>query len=224
MHASAQAAWQAFITGHEGNVAHMYLDTKGLVTIGIGNLIDPISLALTLPFQFKVNNRAGVAGGKPATVKEIEAEWLSLKNSPNRLLLTRSGASASARVTDLELSPASRQRLFDRVTNAHEAQLTTYFASFPNWPGDAQLGVMAMAWGLGVYFPPKFPKFTAACQVQDFDAAARECNISSWRAERNQASVRFSTNAACVVRNPSMYDPTQTYYPQVLVDTIQVTA
>jgi GH24 family phage-related lysozyme (muramidase) len=58
MHASAQAAWQTFITGHEGNVAHMYLDTKGLVTIGIGNLIDPISLALTLPFQFKATNRA----------------------------------------------------------------------------------------------------------------------------------------------------------------------
>jgi hypothetical protein len=68
------------------------------------------------------------------------------------------------------------------------------------------------------------PKFTSACQAQDFDAAAKECNISSWRAERNQASVRFFTNAACVVRNPSMYDPTQTYYPQVLVDTIQVTA
>src|ERR1700755_2922712 len=105
MHASAQASWQAFITAHEGNVAHMYLDTKGLVTIGIGNLIDPISLALTLPFQFKVNNRAGVVGGQPATVKEIETEWLSLKNSPNRLVLTRNGASGSARVTDLELSP-----------------------------------------------------------------------------------------------------------------------
>jgi hypothetical protein len=25
----------------------MYLDTKGLVTIGIGNLIDPVSLALS---------------------------------------------------------------------------------------------------------------------------------------------------------------------------------
>jgi hypothetical protein len=224
MHPSAQAAWQTFITGHEGNIAHMYLDTKGLVTIGIGNLIDPISLALTLPFQFKANNRAGIASGKAATVKEIEAEWLSLKNNPNRLVLIRSGASASARVTDLELSPASRQRLFDCVTNAHEVQLTTYFAGFPNWPGDAQLAVMAMAWGLGMYFPPKFPKFTAACQAQDFDAAAKECNISSWRPERNQASTRFLTNAACVVRNPSVYDPTQTYYPQVLVDTIQVTA
>jgi hypothetical protein len=202
MHASAQATWQTFITEHEGNIAHMYLDTKGLVTIGIGNLIDPISLALTLPFQFKVNNRAGIAGGKPATVKEIEAEWLSLKNNPNRQVLIRSGAPASARVTDLELSSASRQRLFDRVTNAHEAQLTTCFADFSNWPGDAQLGVMAMAWRLGKYFPPKFPKFTAACQARDFDAAANECNISSC-AERNQASVRFFTNAACVVRNPS---------------------
>lgn len=83
---------------------------------------------------------------------------------------------------------------------------------------------MAMAWRLSKYFPPKFAKFTAACQARDFDAAAKECNISSWRAERNQASVRFFTNAACVVRNPSTYAATQTYYPQIMVDTIQVTA
>jgi hypothetical protein len=223
MHASARSAWQEFITGHEGNIAFMYLDTKGLVTIGIGNLIDPISLALTLPFQFKAVNRIGASAGRAATRKEIETEWLSLKNHSNKLALTRSGAAGCARLTDLELSVASRQRLFDRVTNTHESQLTTYFPDFGAWPGDAQLGLMAMAWGLGMYFPPKFPKFSAACRNRDFDAAAQECTISTWRLERNQASVRFFTNAARVLSNPGSYDLTQTYYPEILVDTIQVT-
>lgn len=63
MHASARSAWQGFITKHEGNIGHMYLDTKGLVTIGIGNLIDPLSLATPLPFQFKIANRAGAPAG-----------------------------------------------------------------------------------------------------------------------------------------------------------------
>ena len=85
MHASARTAWQGFITKHEGNIGYMYLDTKGLVTIGIGNLIDPLSLALPLPFQFKIGNRAGAPAGRLATPKEIEAEWRSLKNHANRL-------------------------------------------------------------------------------------------------------------------------------------------
>jgi hypothetical protein len=224
MHASVQSAWQKFITRHEGNIAFMYLDTKGLVTIGIGNLIDPVSQALTLPFQYKAVNHAGAPAGRAATRKEIETEWFSLKHHPHKLALARSGAAGCARLTDLELSVESRQQLFDRVTNAHEAQLTKYFPDLDAWPGDAQLGLMAMAWGLGMYFPPQFPKFSQACRKRDFDTAAQESTISTWRLERNQASVCFFTNAARVLSNPGTYDLTLTYYPEILVDTSQGTA
>jgi hypothetical protein len=222
MHASARQAWQGFITKHEGNIGHMYLDTKGLVTIGIGNLIDPLSLATPLPFQFKIGNRAGAVAGRIATTQEIEAEWRSLKNHPLKIALARRGARSCDPLTNLELTMLERQFLFDRVTNKQEMQLTAYFPDFGKWPGDAQLGVMAMAWGLGMYFPPRFPRFTAACRKQDFDAAAKECTISNWRPERNAASVRFFTNAARVVANPKAYRVEETYYPQVLLDTINV--
>jgi hypothetical protein len=224
MHPSAQAAWQTFITRYEGNIAHMYLDTKGLVTIGIGNLIDPVSAALGLPFQFKASNRIRAAPGRVATQKEIEAEWLSLKNNPSRTTLTRRGAVSCIGLTDLELIPADRQRLFDRVTSEHEIQLVTYFSDFRQWPGDAQLGLMAMAWGLGKYFPPKFPNFSAECRNKDFDTAASQSSISSWRPERNQASKRCFGNAARVIANPDAYDVARTYYPVMLLDTIQATA
>lgn len=224
MHASASAAWQQFITEHEGNVAHMYLDTKGLVTIGIGNLIDPVSQALALPFQFKAINRLRAVAGRAATRAEIETEWKNLKNHRDKELLKRVGAGRAARETDLELSSGSRQQLFARVTAAHETQLTQYFPDLGSWPGDAQLGLMAMAWGLGMYFPPKFPTFSAACKKQDFETASRECNISSWNATRNQASVRLFTNAARVVANPSTYSTTETYYPRVLLDMISISA
>jgi hypothetical protein len=46
--------------------------------------------------------------------------------------------------------------------------------------------------------------------------------ISNWRPERNTASVRFFTNAARVVANPKASSVEETYYPQVLLDTISV--
>ena len=43
MHPSATAALPGFLKQYEGKVNFMYLDKKGLVTMGIGHLIDPIN-------------------------------------------------------------------------------------------------------------------------------------------------------------------------------------
>ena len=42
MRPSVFAAFPGFITRFEGRLPFMYLDTKGLVTTGVGNLIDPL--------------------------------------------------------------------------------------------------------------------------------------------------------------------------------------
>ena len=50
------------------------------------------------------------------------------------------------------------------------------FASFQDWPADAQLGLLSMAWAMGPAF--KFPNFQAACARQDFQAAADQCHMA----------------------------------------------
>jgi GH24 family phage-related lysozyme (muramidase) len=222
MHASAEAAWYEFIKKHEGEVAFMYLDTKGLVTVGIGNLIDPMSLAVGLPFQFKADNRAQVAAGKAASRAEIEAEWKALKNHPKKEQFITGGHRLCASETDLELSGAGRQQLFRSKSTANEQQLKGFFPDFDLWPADAQLGLMAMGWGLGAGFPAKWPKFSAACKKRDFDAAAADCNISTWRAERNAASRRFFGNAAHVLESPALYSVSELYYPNALTDAVAI--
>lgn len=52
----------------------MYLDVRGLVTTGIGNLIDPKEVALPLPW---------LKEGEPATADEISAEWDFVKSDPD---------------------------------------------------------------------------------------------------------------------------------------------
>jgi hypothetical protein len=72
--------------------------------------------------------------------------------------------------TDLELNDANRLQLFDDKSSAKERQLRGQFTDFDWWPADAQLGLMAMAWGLGAGFPSRWSKFSAACKKKDFDA------------------------------------------------------
>ncbi len=74
MYPSVQSYFRIFSAPLEGCVPYMYLDVLGLVTVGVGNLVDPITLAQALPLRFK--NRPGIAApGSPATPDQIAAEW-----------------------------------------------------------------------------------------------------------------------------------------------------
>ena len=54
---SVKQGFRAFTLPLEGEIAWMYLDTLGLVTVGLGNLIDPVELALELPFVYRATPR-----------------------------------------------------------------------------------------------------------------------------------------------------------------------
>jgi hypothetical protein len=208
--------WYQFISKDEGDVAFMYLDTKGLVTVGIGNLIDPMSLAVPLPFQLKAGNRLNQPAGAQAGRAQIEAEWKHLKNHPNRGRLASGGHRLCERETNLELNVGARRQLFDRTTATFEATLKRYFFDYDRWPADAQLAVMAMGWGLGPAFPPRFPRFTAACRARDFAKAAAESNIKTWHVHRYDPTPTLHSNAAVVEASPGKYRSGIVHHPTKL--------
>jgi hypothetical protein len=205
----------------------MYLDIKGLVTVGVGNLIDPVQLAQALPFQFK--NKPGTAGapgspatpGSLATVDQIAREWHSIKNNPS---LAKAGAEACAAITQLELSNDSINSLIlNRLTdNQAFLKRQQWFQNFETWPADAQLGLLSMAWAMGEAGPGGFPRFRAACQSLDFNTAATECQMSTagnpGLVPRNRANVTLFSNAAAVLAGAEQgsFQPSILYYPRVL--------
>src|SRR5690606_6058570 len=75
-------AMRALNSPLEGRVDCMYLDVKGLVTVGVGNLVDPVHLAERLPFRRP--------DGSLATREEIRAAWHTVKTqgNPRRLWTT----------------------------------------------------------------------------------------------------------------------------------------
>lgn len=188
MHPSVAAAFRGFITNFEGNIPHMYLDSKGLVTVGIGNLIDSPNQAARLPFVRKEDQQ-------PADEAEIRAEWESIKAHQE---LASAGARAFAELTSLMLTPDAIAQLLDEVLHENERHLkrSTDFSDLDTWPADAQLALLGMAWALGPGFG--FPSFRAACSRADFLTAAEQCNIRN-EERRNRVHQLLLRNAAAVV-------------------------
>lgn len=182
-----------FSTSFEGYVPHMYLDIKGLVTIGIGNLIDPMSSALGLPFVRKDN-------GQPATTNDIILEWRKMKLNKQ---LAQQGYRAAAKIATLELTKDGianlvRNKMFDFETYIERHTLP----EFDTFPADAQLAIMSMAWAMGPAFFPKFPAFTKACKQKEWSTAAEHCYINSKNnpglIPRNKANRKLFLAAAYV--------------------------
>ena len=212
MFPSVQSAFRGFNATFEGVIPFMYLDIKGLVTVGIGNLIDPVELAQALPFRFKGNPAS------PATKDQIAAEWRMLKSNPD---LACEGYEACEPLTQLELDDASINALISGRLIRNQAILKRqpWFESFETWPADAQLGLLSMAWAMGPGGPGEFPHFRAACQDLDFVTAAAQCEMDEegnpGLIPRNRANITLFSNAAVVLKG-NAEARSALYYPKVL--------
>jgi hypothetical protein len=164
----------------EGVIPWLYLDIRGLVTTGIGCLVDPVGLALDVPFQI---------GDRPATQEEIADVWHRVKASTP---LAHLGAKAASKLTALHLPPAGVRQLLERRLRANEAYLVKHhFPALLEWPENVQLAIALIAWACGAGFPASWPSFTAAALAEDWALAAKHATISTHNnagiAPRNQA-------------------------------------
>ena len=158
-------------TQYEGRVAWMYLDCKGLVTTGIGNLIDSISEAAKLPWQH--------LDGTPASRDEIAAEWKLVKAHQEMAHL---GYVACKRLCGLRLTDAAIDALVDAKLLSNWAFMRkTYpcFAEAEQWPAAAQLAASLMAWAVGPGFPSIFKNWAVCAAKQDWPGCAATSEISS---------------------------------------------
>lgn len=221
MYPSVQSQFRKFNEAFEGVVPHMYADIKQLITVGVGNLIDPVELALGLPFRFK--SRPGILNpGTPASKDQIAAEWQRIKNDKS---LAKKGHKVCASLTELELPDEALDRLINKRLTENESYLKRQqpFRDWDSWPADAQLAVLSMAWALGPGGVMDFSRFCAACSALDFNTAAKECKMSEAGnpgvKPRNIANARLLRNAAIVqaAGQGGKFDRAALYYPRALM-------
>jgi GH24 family phage-related lysozyme (muramidase) len=146
----------------------MYLDVLGYVTVGIGNLIDPLSYVVGLPFVHRDD-------GRPASRSDITAEWLKVKGDAS---LARLGHRAAERVTSLRLTDGGVAYVVAVKLEQNDRALSKHFPDWESWPACAQLAMHSWAWagGAGMHFPMLFE----ALRARDFDAASVHIHINEW--------------------------------------------
>jgi hypothetical protein len=194
MHQSVLDNFFRFTVPLEGKTNNAYLDVKGLLTVGIGCMIDPPVTALPLPWV--------MPDGSVAPASVIEAQLTSLKaqtglehypaNSPSVL------AATTIRLTDDGVMQLANQRLL-----AGEPLMRKTFPAWDTWPADAQLFACSMGWAIGFGWPHIFSNCAALLQrtVPGFLLAA----TGSPSAHANEASapcdIRTEGNPGIVPRN-----------------------
>jgi peptidoglycan hydrolase-like protein with peptidoglycan-binding domain len=219
LRASVIDIFPSFSAKFEGKGTNfMYTDSKGYVTSGIGNLIDPIELALPLPWRHGVN-------GPYASRSEIVNAWNSVKNAwPNVQ------SYASSTLSDLRLDDEGMKHIVANHLKSDQNHLRTTYPGYVNWPAEAQLALHSIAWAWG----PAFHKVWAHPQGQDFvgalnqpkpdfvqaaqimtDASRHEESINSGLIPRNAANRQLFANAALVQAKKGSYDTI--YYPGPVV-------
>lgn len=165
MRPSVRDAFVGFSAPLEGVCSWMYLDVRGLVTTAIGVLIDPISAAVGLPWTRQ--------DGTPASAGEVVSEWNRVKNRQD---LRLHGGGAYKAVTSLRLTEDGIQQVVSATLDRMDRQLSARFPEYPDWPADAQLATLSMAWACGAHF--RFPRLDTALRARDFLSAAVECHIT----------------------------------------------
>lgn len=206
----------AFQVPMEGKVRWMYADSLGLVSIGVGNLIDPISLAYTLPSLGAPYLNKNTQ--QPGTDAEIDADWNQIKS-------TGAGWKAAEDMTTLQITEEGCQQLVLNKADELELYFTNHaedpaahtkaFSNYANWPADAQLALMSMTWAMGAAFADggKWPNFRAACTAESWLDAAANCRmVNAWLIRRNAVNRGLFRNAAWAIEQPN-YDPSALLLP-----------
>lgn len=166
----------------EGNFPHMYVDTVGVVTVGIGTALFKATDASALAFVQRGTTT-------PADRATIEAEWAAVKKQPMGKL-----AGSYKPFTRLDLPPAEVLRKFAEHMATFEAKLKAKWVKYPDFPKPAQLGLLDMIYNLGSF--TDFPSFVAAVNKEDWAEAAKQCRRRGPSESRNRDTKELFEKAA----------------------------
>lgn len=189
----------------EGETTWMYLDVRGLVTCAMGNLVDPVSVAVGQPWKR--------SDGEPASPAEIVSEWTRIKARQD--LKLRGGGAFRALAT-LHLTEEGVKHVVDVTLARMDLAMSRRFERWEEWPADAQMFALNMSWAVGPAWVAKFPRCAAALDEMDFLAAALECHIDETGnpgvKPRNRGNVILLRNASVVAGEG--FDRARLWYPR----------
>jgi len=176
MAVSSELSWDEIVRDFdrfEGRIAHLYLDTKGLVTVGVGKMLRNEAAALKLPFVRR-------ADGVRATPAEISADFRAVLAQPKGKL-----AGSYRKFTLLDLPNPAIDDLLKITVDGFEADLRARLPGYATAPAPAKAALLDMAYNLGTDGLLLYKNLKAAVAKGDWRRAAAECHRNGPSPERN---------------------------------------
>ncbi len=194
-----------FTFANEGNVPHMYADSIGVVTVGIGHAIFQPQGAHRLPFVRKDT-------GTAATQPEIDKDYNAVFGTTNHV------ASFFDALTDLELSQADIDSLVQADFNTH-IQIADAFFSLDQLPQPVQIALFDLAFqvggGKGLIKGKTYTDLQDALRRRDWARAGHEMDVNlPPTPQRNLARLNETSKAA----TPHSYFTTDPAKTEPLLD------
>lgn len=151
------------LTKHEGLIAWLYCDSKGFVTVGVGDKVSQASV-LTMPFVHLLDGSAADAEEKQTAYTRVLG-----------LFVKGLTASAYRACSDLRL-PADfcRRRLKYRVTSEFVPAIEKQCPQFADFPTPAKLVLVDIAYNTGTAGFAAFQQLIADCNAGHFANAAEQ--------------------------------------------------
>lgn len=163
----------------------MYLDTVGLVTVGIGNMLPNASVASVLAFV-KRTTRAR------ATPSEIQGDFVSVSKQPKGM-----AATWYRQFTTLDLPEVEVNNLFQKRIQEFQLQLFRAYPRYDSYPAPAQLAMLDMAFNLGTgALKNRWPRLNDAIDQLDWKTAAEQCLRPTANAIRNAGTKGLFVSAS----------------------------
>lgn len=186
-------AFVRFSTPLEGSVPSLYADIRGLLTVGIGCLCDPVQSALSLPWV--------MPDGSMAWRDEIARQWRVVKADADRL--SKLDWHEAAKLTTMRLSDAGVLQVAMSRLLSNEVMMRKAFPVWEAWPADAQLYACSMSWAVGAGWPEIFGNCTRLLNQSPpgFLLAATGAPNAKPTDASAPCDIRVGTNYGIVPRN-----------------------
>jgi GH24 family phage-related lysozyme (muramidase) len=188
---------------HEGCTTWLYCDRRGLVTVGLGNLVSTPGACVALPFAHK---KTGLA----ATDEQKAAAWQAVKHAFD--VKNVRPAMYYTPLTDLRLTRDFAYSLMgSRLKAEFLPALRHVCPGFDGFPEPARRALVDMIYslGIGAFTPAHWPSLLAACNsippnwantlddgTCDPKSAAAQCHRNGGTETRNDWTAQCFIDAA----------------------------
>lgn len=160
---------------YEGRVSHMYCDTDGNVTVGVGHLLSSAHDAQ----KFKWHRQDK---GISISNKDIEDDFNNVKKNFDSTLKS----SNYKQYTKLFLDDMTINKSRDDYIRHSAVELKSIYHNFDKYPTEVRLVLFDMIFNLGMpNLRWHWPHFNAAIKAEDWEKAATECSRTGIQQERN---------------------------------------